>query len=337
MHIDIKTTVIQPKRNTFKHVAARLGGDRPASRYEEGTFDLQADVNYHYRPLWAPQFEQFDRRRTKVVMKDWYALKDPRQYYYASYNISRAKQQEAVEHNFEMVEKRQMLAAIPADWREKVLAYLLPLRHYEWAANMNNCSITVFGWGAALTAPTCFAMADRLGIAQLISRIGLLLGDNSEAALDEAKACWMEDPAWQGLRHMVEDSLVVEDFFELFVAQNLAMDHVVHTLAYTLLAAEGDRRGAYAISILCSFIAEWKEETDRWVDSVVKTAAAESTDNKALIKGWLAAWGDRALAAVAPLAEVILGGGAGKAAVVEVKASVDARSAKLGLMRGVDR
>lgn len=331
MQIDIKTTVIQPKRQTFKNVAARLGGDRPASRYEEGTFDLQADVNFHYRPLWAPRFELFDRRRSKVVMKDWYALKDPRQYYYANYNIARAKQHEAVEHNFDMVEKRGLLAAIPADWREKVETYLLPLRHYEWAANMNNTSITVFGWGTALTAATCFAMADRLGIAQLISRIGLALGGNSEEALDEAKARWMDAAEWQGMRHMVEDSLVVEDVFELFVAQNLAMDHVVHTLVYNLLAAEGDRRGACAVSILCGFVTEWKDETDRWVDSVVKTAAAESAENKQLIKGWLDAWGARALSAVAPIAEFVLGAEAGRGAVAEVKANLDARAAKLGL------
>ena len=112
MTIDIKTTVIQPKRHTFKHIAKRLGEDRPASRYEEGTYDLQAEVNFHYRPLWEPDMEIFDKRRSAVTMEDWYALKDPRQYYYANYNITRAKQLESVESNFDMVERRGMVDAI---------------------------------------------------------------------------------------------------------------------------------------------------------------------------------------------------------------------------------
>ena len=40
--------------------------------------DIQATENFHYRPTWAPEFEIFDARRTAIVMKDWYALKDPR-------------------------------------------------------------------------------------------------------------------------------------------------------------------------------------------------------------------------------------------------------------------
>ncbi len=331
MTIEIKTQVITPKRQTFKHIADRLGGDRAASRYDEGTLDLQAEVNFHYRPLWAPQFEQFDKGRTKVVMADWYALKDPRQYYYATYNIARARQQEAVEHNFDMVERRNLLAAIPDAWRDKVRAYLLPLRHYEWGANMNNCSITVFGWGAALTAATCFAMGDRLGIAQLISRIGLALGHNSEEALTEAKDRWLHDPIWQALRHMVEDSLVVEDFFELFVAQNLAMDGIVHALVYDVFAREGDLNGAVAIPILCGFISDWKDETGRWVDAVVKTAAGESAANRQWIKDWYDAWSERAVKAVMPLAAAVLGAEAGPAQVAVVKADLDARVAKLGL------
>ena len=43
MQIDLRTVSIKPLRQTFDHVAARIGGDKPASRYQEGTLDLQAD------------------------------------------------------------------------------------------------------------------------------------------------------------------------------------------------------------------------------------------------------------------------------------------------------
>ena len=56
MSIDIKTMSVEPKRQTFAHVARRLGGDAPASRYEEGVYDLQATTHFHYRPIWGPEF-----------------------------------------------------------------------------------------------------------------------------------------------------------------------------------------------------------------------------------------------------------------------------------------
>jgi phenol hydroxylase P1 protein len=329
--IEIKTSVIQPKRHTFAHIAKRYGEDRPASRYDEGTYELQAEVNFHYRPLWDPEYELFDKKRSAVTMVDWYALKDPRQFYYANYNITRAKQQEGADQNFDMIEKRGMLEAIPADWMAKIKYYLLPLRHYEWGANMNNCTVTVFGWGAALTSATAFAMSDRLGIAQLISRIGLALDGNSETALDQAKANWMDDPNWQGLRHMVEDSLVVKDFFEVFVAQNLAMDGVVHQLAFNIFSREADKHGASALSFLTSFITDWVDENSKWVDAVIKTAAAENDSNKTLISSWFQHWSKRAIAAMQPIADHVLGEQAGAAAIATVAATLQARAAKLGL------
>ncbi len=331
MHIDIKAASLQQKRQAYKHLAKRFGEDRPASRYEEGTLDLAPETNFHYRPLWDTDHELYDQSRSRITMKDWYALRDPRQFYYANYNITRAGQIESVEHNFDMVEKRGMLSAIPAEWVEEISFYLLPLRHYEWGANMNNCQITALGHGAALTSPTCFAMGDRLGIAQLIGRIGLAIASNNETALNAAKDAWINHPDWQGVRKMVEDSLVIEDPMELFVAQNLAFDGIVYPLVYGVFSRESDRRGGAAISFLCSFMNEWFEETGKWVDAVIKIAAAENDENKALLKSWFTAWESRAVAAFKPLSVAVLGAEAGAQAIADVAATLKARAAKLGI------
>jgi phenol hydroxylase P1 protein len=331
VQIDIKTTVIQPKRQTFDHIAKRLGGDRPASRYEEATMDVQWENTFHYRPLWDPQYKLFDKSRTKIVMADWYALKDPRQYYYANYNIARSRMVEGSDHAFDMVDKRDMLKAIPAAWAAKVTTYLLPLRHYEWGGNMNNGQVSALAWGAALSNATAFHMADRLGNAQVIGRIGLAMNENTEVALDAAKQLWLNDPRWTPIRNVVEDSFVVADPIELFIAQNLAMDGIIHPLVLGSFAREGDRNGASALSFLTAFINDWKDESDKWIDFVVKTMAAESDANKGHLKAWLAKWSARMVEAVGPLAADVLGADAGKAAVAEAKAGLEARAAKLGL------
>lgn len=331
MTIDIKTAKVEPRRHTFGHIARRIGEGKTASRYEEATLDVQATANFHYKPLWDADRWHYDERRTAVRMADWYALRDPRQYYYATYNIARANQYQATEHNFDFVEKRGLLALLDPAWRETVEFYLLPLRHAEWGANMNAADICDRGYGTAVTAPAMFAAGDRLAMAQIVGRIGLALDGNSGSSLARAKDHWMTAPEWQGIRRLTEDTLVVKDWFEQFVAQFLAIDGLLFPLVYGRFDAAGQRLGAAGLSMLTEFMTEWSAEHARWVDAVVKTAAAESPANAALLSGWFAAWSARAADAAAPLAARVLGDAAGPAAVADLLGALKARARTLGL------
>lgn len=330
MNIDIKTVHVEPRRQTFGHIARRFGSDRAATRYEEATLDLQATDNFHYRPLWEPEFEVYDPRKTAIRMADWYAFRDPRQFYYATYNIARANMQQAVEQNFAFVEKRAMLALIAPEWLKRVKEYLLPMRHAEWGANMNMAAICERGYGTAITAPAMFSAADHLGIAQLVSRIALLLDGGSGESLAAAKAVWMEADYWQDWRRTVESSLVVKDWFELFVAQTVALDGIIHSLVFGAFDRAGATSGATGLSMLTEFAVDWYDEHSRWADAQIKVAAEESAENRALLATWADSWVKRATEAAGPLAEHVLGA-AGGAALDEVAAAVAARLGKIGL------
>jgi phenol hydroxylase P1 protein len=295
MNIDLQAREITPLRNTYDHVARQIGGDKVASRYQEATFGAQPMVNFHYRPTWDPAFELFDKKRSKIVLADWYVLKDPRQFYYATWTMTRARQQDAMESNFQFVEQRGMLAMMSDALRVKTLEILMPLRHAAWGANMNNASICAYGYGTAFTAPAMFHAMDNLGVAQYLTRLGLAMGDAQ--TLDDGKQAWMDAPEWQSLRRLVEDTLVVEDPFELFVAQNLAIDGLLYPLVYNSFVDDHVAlQGGTAVAMLTSFMPEWHLESARWVDAVVKAAAAESDANRALLRDWTARWADRAAA-----------------------------------------
>ena len=305
MQIDLKTVSLKPQRNTFRNVAERIGGDKQASRYQEATLGMQPDANFHYRPTWDPQYEIFDPARTAIRMKDWYAFKDPRQFYYGNWTMGRARQQDAMESNFDFVESRGLITNLTEDVRALALRILVPLRHVAWGANMNNSSICAYGYGTAITAPCSFHAMDQLGIAQYLTRLGLLLGE--PATLDEAKAAWMDAPEWQELRRYVEDTFVVKDWFELFVAQNLALDGLLYPLVYHSVVDDYlSARNGSAIAMLTLFMSEWFDETAKWVDAQMKVAAAESPENKALLKGWIQHYRDRAQVALAPVIKAML-------------------------------
>lgn len=330
MQVDIKTTNIKPIRQTFSHVARRIGGDKPASRYQEATFDMQSDANFHYRPIWDPAFDIHDRRRTAIVMADWYGFKDPRQYYYGTYTTTRARQQESMERSLEFAEKRDLFGKLPQYAREEITNMLLPLRHYEWGANMNNSYCTAFGFGAAITQATMFATMDRLGLAQYLSRIGLLIDGNRGSSLELAKEQWLSAPSWQALRRNVENLFVCKDWFEVFVAQNLVLDGLIYPIVFREFDASISERYGSGFAMITEFMTEWFTESSRWVDATIKTATQESAANKDVITRWCQHWMAEAQPAARHLATLALGS-AGPTVCATVTDELNARAAKLGI------
>ncbi len=328
MQIDLRTVSITPLRQTFNHIADRLGGDKAASRYIEATMDVQANANFHYRPTWDPDHMIFDPARTAIKMKDWYAFKDPRQFYYGAYTIARAKMQETAEADFEFVESRGLAANFNAAAKKTALEFYLPLRHVAWGANMNGASMCAYGYGTAITQPCLYNGMDQLGIAQYITRLGFTLGEPSD--LDAAKKAWMTAPQWQELRRLVEDMLVVKDWFELFVAQNVVLDGLLFPLAYQHVDNALQTQGGPVVSMLTRFQSEWFAESSKWVDACLKVGAGETAENKALMSEWTKKWRDRAVKALAPLATQALGA-QGDSVMAELTDQFNARCNKAGL------
>jgi len=305
MQLDMKTVSIEPQRKTFDHLRARFG-DKIPSRYQEATYDLQATENLHYRPTWDPSHLLYDAGLSKVRMKDWYVLKDPRQFYYSTYTLTRARQQDAMESNFKFVESRGLIAAMDQETREKAMSVLLPLRHANWGANLNNVFICGYGYGVALTQPCIYHAVDNLGNAQYLSQLGLLLG--GKQALADAKRDWIENSRWQALRRYMEDALAIRDPVELFMVQNVCLDGLLYPLIYNVLV-DGvlTSEGGSAVSMLTQFAVDWHNESRKWVDSVIKGVATESPENKAVLEDWYGNWSDRAGSALLPICDIILG------------------------------
>ncbi len=330
MTIDLKTTSIDPVRKTFDHIAEKLGPDKAATRYQEAVWGLQPIVNQHYRPTWDPTKTLYDPSRTAVVMEDFDDLIDPRQYYYGTWTIQRGKQQDSQEKNFKFVESRGLMDGMEAAWKDKIRRLIVPLRHVAWAANTNNSYIAAYGFGAPITSAASLQTMDQLGIAQYITRIGLILADNDPTALDDAKALWLDDDMWQPMRALVEEAMVTKDWFELHVLQNLLIDGALHPLMFDKFDAAVTQHGGAAYSMMNEFTIEWFAEASRWADAVIKRCAQESPANKTHIEGWIAKWMPRIQGALKPLSDAAFDG-EGSVALDEVVDRLMTRAGKAGL------
>lgn len=330
MSIDIKTAAIQAKRITFDHLVEKLGEGKTPTRYQEAVFGHQPEHVFHYRPTWDSEHELYDASRTAIVMNDFEDLVDPRQYYYGSYVIQRSKQRESQEKNFSVVEKRGLLEGLDADLKDKITRLIVPFRHVEWGANNNNYFIAAYGFDTPITTAATFQGMDRLGNAQYLTSIGLILSNNDPAILDQAKDEWLNDPMWQGLRKLVEDSFVIKDWFELHVLQNYLMDGVLHPLLFSHLESEVVMNGGAAFAMLTEFFIDWYAESQRWTDSTIKLAVNESEQNKTLIDGWVKTWQAQVVKAAEPLAEYAFGDRS-EEIMKQILNELDARSKKIGM------
>jgi phenol hydroxylase P1 protein len=173
---------------------------------------------------------------------------------------------------------------------------------------------------------------DRLGLAQMISRIGLVIDGNSGDSLVEAKSRWIDDARWQELRRLVEDTFVVDDWYELLVAQDFAIDGIVYALFFGSFENGAGRSSSMVLSMLTETFRDWSADTGRWIDSVIKKTAGESAANAAILARWYATWRDRAIDACRPIASEVLGAAAERA-LDSARAALDKRAAASGLAR----
>lgn len=328
MTIEIKTSTLEPVRNTFEHIKHRFG-DKPATRYQEASYDVQATDNFHYKPFWDAEHELNDPSRTAIEMEDWYELKDPRQFYYGTYVQQRAKMQDLADNNYSFFEKRNLADLVSDEIKEKLITLLIPLRHVDHTANLNNVYGSAYGTGTVVTQALLFYGTDRLGIAQYLSRIGLILDGNTGDVLIRAKQCWMEDQPLQGLRALCEKSLLIKDWFELFIVQDLLIDTLVYDLVYSQYDSWLLENGGQDVGMLTEFMQTWHKDSSRWVDNVVKVTVAESEANKQQIEAWIKVWREKVEQALAGYSEALLGSDS----LSQSSAVLDKRLNKLGLFK----
>ncbi len=278
MQFELRQQVIEPLRQTFTPLVARYG-DRSATRYEEGSIGIQSTEHFHYRPLWDPQHEIYDTDYSALKLTDPDAYTDPRQFYYTPYVINRAALHEAFGRNLTYVVDRGLLGKMPQGWQDLVAKTVLPLRYYESGAQLLNVEGGRFAYGTTVEQVFTYASFDRIGNAQILSRIGMALGDNSDAVLATTKPAWMDDQGLQGLRRLVEELLVNPDW----AVANVGLD-LCDRLLFPLLTVHLDEAallgGAGAYSLLIQQLGVWWADQRKWFDPLIKAWVTDPEHGK---------------------------------------------------------
>lgn len=299
MQYELRYQVIEPKRQTYQNVIDRLG-DQPASRYLEGTLDVEPRENFHYRPTWIQDRELYDPRYTALQLTDAYSFLDPRQYYYTPYVTNRAAAHDEFGKTLAYLEKRELLAKMPAQWRDLVASVVVPLRHFESGAQLITVNGARFAYGTSLEQCCTYAAFDRIGNAQMLSRVGIALANGTADVLTGAKSDWLEAAHLQPLRRLVEEIMIVDDWAEAVLAVD-AVDQLLYPKLYAGLDEAALLGGAGAYSLVSQHFTSWFADQRKWLDALTNAwqSDPEHADaNTAVLQQIEQTWGARAQEAV---------------------------------------
>lgn len=303
MGFELRTKVVDPKRNTFTNLVERFG-DKPASRYQEASFNIQPMENFHYRPTWDPAHELYDPDFSALKLTDPYSYTDPRQYYYTPYVANAAERYESFAQTLKYIEERRLLDRLPENWHLVVTDFVIPLRHYESGAQLISVNASRFAYGTTVEQPACFAAFDRIGNAQLLSLVGLSIAGGASDTLTEAKKNWLYSAALQPLRRMTEELLVERDWAAALIALDF-IDSQLYQLLYIHLDDRALFKGAGAYSLLARHFNDWYAGHKKWLRALVKAWANDPDHgdaNRTVMAAIAERWFPRASEAVRTIA-----------------------------------
>ncbi|MGP4017514.1 phenol 2-monooxygenase [Saccharopolyspora sp. 5N708] len=306
MQYELRYQVIEPKRQTYQNVIDRLG-DQPASRYLEGTLDVQPRENFHYRPTWDENREIYDADYSALKLVDPYSYTDPRQFYYTPYVTNRATLHDEFTKQMAYLEERELLAKLPSAWRTVLSSVVIPLRHYESGAQMVSVGGARFAYGTALEQCCTFAAFDRIGNAQMLSRVGIALGAGTGDLLQVAKREWLDSEPLQPLRRFTEEAMVVGDWAEGLVAVDL-VDSLVYPVLFRGLDEVALTSGAGAYSLFTQYLYNWFKDQRKWLDALITAWADDEqygSANREHLARIVATWNPLAHEAAMELAHVV--------------------------------
>lgn len=305
---EIKQKVIEPKRLAFDYLLKRYG-NRPASRYEEATVDIQQRENFHYRPTWREGVEIFDVNYSELKLTDYYSFLDPRQYYYYTYNATRAKNYEAVDKYFEFCEERGLFAKVDENWLKVYNRYFIPLRHLEYAGWILLVGVARFGYGTSITQCAEFNACDKYANAQLITRIAFELPEPDGDIFENAKKTWLEDKIFQPLREYVEKLLTVQDWGEVLIGQNLAIDVFVNPLVHIELDNLAVENGVTTFSFFSKYFYDMYKDNMRWTEKLFEVLVSDPNygeNNKKFIESKLSYYASQISKAIDEFSDVFM-------------------------------
>jgi propane monooxygenase small subunit len=205
-------------------------GRRP-SLYESMTVDVLPDPERHLLQGWIIEFadghEAYDKRRTKLKSSDWHAYRAPD----GEWERNHYQRQTDVETMIKQIVERGRTAKAPQGfdkmWRPILEKHLGALKHAEFGLHYATMSGQRDGVTQMINNSILTNASHKIRLAQDLVLYLAEIAQDIDIDLEAGKKAWIEDPAWQGARKIVENIMAGPDYLEQYFAINLVCEPMV--------------------------------------------------------------------------------------------------------------
>lgn len=274
-------------------------GRRP-TEYEDLTLHTQPDPQAFAFQGWLTRFPDgrapWTDDSTALKCTNWWEFQDPAKQWQRTYVAMQAEQERSLERIVEAARCGGLFADFDETWAKTILG-----RYYAAYACLEYGLFRCFAYAqrealSATVGNACiFNAADKIRHAQDIALYGMDLADTITGFSDaEAKTVWLADPIYQGARKNVEGLMACQDWGEVIIGANLALEPLFGVLARGHFFSRFAPRNGDAVTpaVLATVENDWQRNL-QWTTALVNVLLRDpehGVGNKKIVEAWLAKW-----------------------------------------------
>ena len=272
---------------------------RRPSEYEIVTTNLQTrnrhrDQAYELSP--APDLAMNDWYRKYVFDSnlqhdDWEEFRDPDEMIYRNYTRTQDSQEEYIDGVLSEHNDIGHDEDLSADWLNILENIYTPRRFVQVTLQMTSAYILQIAPASTITACAGFQEGDEFRWLQRIAyrTRELQIAHPERGFGSNERKIWEKSPAFQGIRELMEKTLIAYDWGESFVANNLvakvACDETLRELATVARSFRDPLLATLADNQLRD-----SDRSRRWSSALVKFCTDAREENRAVILSWIEDW-----------------------------------------------
>ncbi|MGQ0844598.1 MAG: toluene monooxygenase [Sporichthyaceae bacterium] len=258
----------------------------------DAALELSPDVPMN---RWIKRY----RTDSRLQHPDWDAFRDPDGVVYRTYCTQRDNDEDYVDGLVSQYNDMGHDAKLSPEWVAQLGALYTPMRYLLHTAQMAAAYLVTMSQASTVANCAVFQMSDQLRWVSRVSyRTAELRKSWPSAGFGAAeRAHWENDPAWQGLRELMERLLSTYDYGEALLALNcVAMPAIDEALSE--LGARAAEQGDTLTQFLVEAQLADSQRRERWTQAFVAFVEAEP-ENKAYLAEVVERWTPLAEQAVA--------------------------------------
>ncbi len=271
------------------------GSRKKPSEYDIVSRNLHFHMNDQKQPFSFPNIpmsEWYIKYRNKSPMQhsDWDAFTDPDKIVYRTYNILQDGQETHVNSLFDQMDERGHDKMLSPEYAKTLARLYAPARYAYHTLQLGSAYIQQMAPSSTITNCATWQTGDALRAlthtAYRTHELGLTFKD---VGFGNERDVWENDPAWQGIRELMEKALTAWDWAEAFVVINLIAKPALEESIQVQFASYAQDNNDTLLGLLSQ--SQYSDSTRhrKWASALVKYAVAEG-NNKEYIQSIVTKW-----------------------------------------------